>query len=225
MLASDLAFAVWESGELAEVSAVLAEARVSRDPVTAAIATIIDNTIDFLTVGTTRAEERARRARGGSTRARGRGPCRRSRPLLVEPGGRVLGALPSGRGAGRVRARARAIRALGKVRPHRRLHLAGSVRIRVRTCTRQRGDRTCRGARRGVRQLDLARGRGEDDTRQALCDERRDRPRPCPQHRGARYVPSRGDGRERRQPRPARFLDRRAFAATSTPGSVWCARR
>jgi tetratricopeptide (TPR) repeat protein len=59
VLASDLAFAVWESGELAEVSAVLAEARVSRDPVTAAIATIIDNTIDFLTVGTTRAEDRA----------------------------------------------------------------------------------------------------------------------------------------------------------------------
>ena len=59
VLASDLAFAVWESGELAEVSAILAEARVSRDPVTAAIATIIDNTIDLLTVGRTRAEDRA----------------------------------------------------------------------------------------------------------------------------------------------------------------------
>ena len=61
----------------------------------------------------------------------------------------------------RVRARARASRALrDRFGRTRRLRLAGSVRIRVRACTRRRGDRACRGARRGGGQLGLARRPG-----------------------------------------------------------------
>ncbi len=59
VLAPDLAFALWESGELGEAAAILAEARAARDPVIAAIATIVDNTIDYLTNGRTSSEERA----------------------------------------------------------------------------------------------------------------------------------------------------------------------
>jgi class 3 adenylate cyclase/tetratricopeptide (TPR) repeat protein len=59
VLAPDLAFALWESGELGEATVILAEARAARNPVAAAIATIVDNTIDYLTDGRTSPEERA----------------------------------------------------------------------------------------------------------------------------------------------------------------------
>ena len=60
-LAPDLAFALWESDKLDEVVQVLAEARAARDPVSAAIATIVENTVDFMTGGSMPAE--VRRAR------------------------------------------------------------------------------------------------------------------------------------------------------------------
>jgi len=51
-LAPDLAFALWESGENDEAATVLAEASAAPDAVTAAIATIVENTLDFMTGGT-----------------------------------------------------------------------------------------------------------------------------------------------------------------------------
>ena len=58
-LASDFTFSLWEAGELHEATTVIAEARASRDPVVSAIATIVEATIDYLTVGGISAEERA----------------------------------------------------------------------------------------------------------------------------------------------------------------------
>ena len=58
-LAPELFFAVWESGELEEAAAVLADAKASSDPVVSAMATIVANIVDFLTVGSLTAGERA----------------------------------------------------------------------------------------------------------------------------------------------------------------------
>jgi tetratricopeptide (TPR) repeat protein len=58
VLAPDLSFALWESGEVLEASTVLAEAGTSTDPVVSAVAAIVGSTIDFLTAGTLTADER-----------------------------------------------------------------------------------------------------------------------------------------------------------------------
>jgi class 3 adenylate cyclase/tetratricopeptide (TPR) repeat protein len=60
-LAPDLASALWESGEPDEAATVLAEARASPDAVTAAIATIVENTHDFMTEGSLPPDERLAR--------------------------------------------------------------------------------------------------------------------------------------------------------------------
>jgi len=58
VLAPDLSFALWESGELQEAAAVLAEARASTDPVVSAIAAIVASIGDFRTGGSMSADER-----------------------------------------------------------------------------------------------------------------------------------------------------------------------
>jgi class 3 adenylate cyclase len=58
-LAPDLALVLWESDDLDPE--IVAEARGASDPVTAAIATIVENTIDFMSVGSLSVEERLAR--------------------------------------------------------------------------------------------------------------------------------------------------------------------
>jgi class 3 adenylate cyclase/tetratricopeptide (TPR) repeat protein len=60
-LAPDFFFATFESGELEEASVVLAQASASSEPVTAAIATIVENVADILTVGRLTQDERRTR--------------------------------------------------------------------------------------------------------------------------------------------------------------------
>jgi hypothetical protein len=60
-LAPDLAFALWESGDLAEAAAVLADVEGAPDPVVAAIASIVATTLDLLTAGSLSADERSSR--------------------------------------------------------------------------------------------------------------------------------------------------------------------
>jgi class 3 adenylate cyclase/tetratricopeptide (TPR) repeat protein len=50
-LAPDLALALWESDDLASAQRALAQARMAGDPVTAAIATVVENSIDFMSGG------------------------------------------------------------------------------------------------------------------------------------------------------------------------------
>jgi class 3 adenylate cyclase/tetratricopeptide (TPR) repeat protein len=50
-VAADLSFALFESGDVDEAAAVVGEARGSVDPVVAAVATVIENTLDYLTGG------------------------------------------------------------------------------------------------------------------------------------------------------------------------------
>ena len=50
-LAPDLALALWESDDLAAALRALAQARTTGDPVTAAIATVVENSIDFMSGG------------------------------------------------------------------------------------------------------------------------------------------------------------------------------
>ena len=57
-LAPDLALALFESGEPEEARTVVAEARTALDPVTAAIGTIVDDAINYLTAGGRSADAR-----------------------------------------------------------------------------------------------------------------------------------------------------------------------
>ena len=50
-LAPDLALALWESEDLAAAHRALAQARMARDPITSAIATLVENSIDFMSGG------------------------------------------------------------------------------------------------------------------------------------------------------------------------------
>jgi class 3 adenylate cyclase/tetratricopeptide (TPR) repeat protein len=60
-LAPELAFALVESDEIPRARAALAQARAHGDPVTAAIATVVDNSLDFYAGGTMTSEERISR--------------------------------------------------------------------------------------------------------------------------------------------------------------------
>jgi class 3 adenylate cyclase/tetratricopeptide (TPR) repeat protein len=57
-LAPDLAMALWESEGLEEARTSLAQARRAADPVTAAIASVVENSIDFMAGGSIPLEER-----------------------------------------------------------------------------------------------------------------------------------------------------------------------
>jgi tetratricopeptide (TPR) repeat protein len=60
-LAPDLALALWESEDLPAAQAALARAREAGDPVTGAIATVIENSIDFMSGGSIPGEARLAR--------------------------------------------------------------------------------------------------------------------------------------------------------------------
>ncbi len=60
-LAPDLALVLWESDDLAEAQAALAQARLARDPVIAAIATVVENSMDFMGGGSIPQEARIAR--------------------------------------------------------------------------------------------------------------------------------------------------------------------
>ena len=85
-LAPDLALALWESEDLAEAQRALAHARITGDPVAAAIAGIVEISIDFMT---------AARYRATNASHSGRKPARSSRPPTTTKGlgtsGRDLG--------------------------------------------------------------------------------------------------------------------------------------
>jgi class 3 adenylate cyclase/tetratricopeptide (TPR) repeat protein len=60
-LAPDLALALWESDDLAAALRALAQARTTGDPVTAATATVVENSIDFMSGGSMSSNERVAR--------------------------------------------------------------------------------------------------------------------------------------------------------------------
>ncbi len=60
-LAPDLALALWESDDLAAALRALAQARTTGDPVTAAIATVVENSIDFMSGGSMSPDARVAR--------------------------------------------------------------------------------------------------------------------------------------------------------------------
>ncbi|MGH3136443.1 MAG: ATP-binding protein, partial [Gaiellaceae bacterium] len=60
-LAPDLALALWESEDLAAAKRALARARLTGDPVPAAIATVVENSIDFMSGGSIPRDERIAR--------------------------------------------------------------------------------------------------------------------------------------------------------------------
>jgi class 3 adenylate cyclase/tetratricopeptide (TPR) repeat protein len=60
-LAPDLALALWESEDLAAAQTALAQARLAGNPVTAAIATVVENAVDFMSGGPIPLERRLAR--------------------------------------------------------------------------------------------------------------------------------------------------------------------
>ena len=60
-LAPDLALALWESEDLGEAQTALAQAQLSGVPVTAAIASVVENSIDFMSGGSIPRDERIAR--------------------------------------------------------------------------------------------------------------------------------------------------------------------
>jgi class 3 adenylate cyclase len=61
VLAPDLALSLWETDELDEAARIIADARRASDPIVAAIATVVENTLDFMAGGSIPTDERMAR--------------------------------------------------------------------------------------------------------------------------------------------------------------------